>query len=287
MRPVDKNRKYGDRRFVLPAAVLLHLLSSILLLASSIPLFVGCAAQEALPAANEHLALLQQRVEQKLVSFRAEFGFPAAVAAFVLPDGTAGAAAAGLSDNEAGRPMTVRDRILSGSIGKTYVAAVALQLVAEGKLDLDAPISRRLGKEEWFGRLPNGSDITVRMLMNHTSGIAEHVQVPEFGRQVGEDPDRVWRPEELVGFILDREPLFAAGEGWSYADTNYIVLGMILERIAGRTFYEELKRRVLVPPSSRTRSRPQAAPFRAWFRATPATSPPSRDRARRSGTAAS
>jgi D-alanyl-D-alanine carboxypeptidase len=137
--------------------------------------------------------------------------------------------------------------MLSGSIGKTYVAAVMLQLVQEGRVDLDAGIGRWFGKESWFERLPNAKEITLRMLMNHTSGIPEHVLMEEFIASLRKEPDRVWKPEELIAFVLGKEPLFPAGKGWSYADTNYILVGMIIERVTKNSFYNELNRRILKP----------------------------------------
>src|SRR5262249_18163459 len=126
-----------------------------------------------------------------------------------------------------------------------YVSAVTLQLVEEGLLNLDDKIEKWLGNEPWFARLPNAKDITLRMLMNHTSGIPEHVLDKRFTKAMLDQPDKIWKPEELVAFILDRQPLFEAGKGWSYADTNYIVVGMIFERVSGKTVYGEVQRRIL------------------------------------------
>jgi len=204
-----------------------------------------CQIQESVP--DTCTAMLKDELRDKLDEFRKEHKFPGAVLAYAFNDGREGAVASGLSDLEEKTKMTVDDWMLSGSIGKTYVAAVALQLVGEGKLVLDSKISKWLGKEKWFPRLPNSRDITVRMLMNHTSGIPEHVLLPEYGKAVGDSPDRIWRPEERLEYILDAEPKFKTGEGWSYADTNYIVLGVIIEKITGATYYDELKRRILMP----------------------------------------
>ena len=204
-------------------------------------------AQPAQVTKTPALDVLKERLQKKLDAYCVEYDLPGGVVGFVLSDGQEGAVAAGFSDLEVKKPMTVRDRLLSGSIGKTYVSAVALQLVGEKKLDLDAKISNWFEEEKWFPQLPNGKDITVRMLMNHTSGIPEHVRLPEFGKAVGENPDHVWKPVELLEYILDKKPLFPAGKGWAYADTNYIVLAMILETITDRTYYEELRLRVLKP----------------------------------------
>jgi D-alanyl-D-alanine carboxypeptidase len=153
----------------------------------------------------------------------------------------------GYSDIESESPLKPAQRMLAGSIGKTFVSAVTLQLVDEGKLDLDDRIEKWMGKEPWFDRLPNARQITLRMLMNHTSGIPEHVLNKDFIKTLLEQPDKVWKPEELIAFILDRAPLFEAGEGWAYADTNYILVGMVFERVSGRTVYGEIARRFLNP----------------------------------------
>ncbi|UCC32011.1 MAG: beta-lactamase family protein, partial [Phycisphaerales bacterium] len=153
----------------------------------------------------------------------------------------------GVSSQGTTRPMTPRDRMLLGSIGKTYVTAVMLKLVEEGRVELDSKISRLFGHDEWFPRLPNAHGITLRMLMNHTSGISRYIYTPEFQAAIKGQPHKIWRPEELLSFILDAKPLFPVGQGWSYSDTNYILVGMIIERVTGRTYYEELTDRILMP----------------------------------------
>lgn len=197
---------------------------------------LGCVPEECL-----------RRVQEKLDEFREERKCPGVTLGFVLQTGRGGALASGVSNKATGRAMTPDDRMLLGSIGKTYVAAVLLKLVEEGRVELDTKISRWLGRDEWFSRLPNAHDITLRILMNHTSGIPRYIYTPEFQAAVKAQPHKIWRPEELVSFILDAEPLFPAEQGWSYADTNYILAGMIVERVTGRTYYEELSDRVLRP----------------------------------------
>ncbi|HSI87489.1 MAG TPA: serine hydrolase domain-containing protein, partial [Pyrinomonadaceae bacterium] len=126
-------------------------------------------------------------------------------------------------------------------------AATALQLVKEGKIGLDDKVSKYLGEEAWFERLPNASDITVRQLMNHTSGLVRYEFKEKFTKDLSANPDKAWRPEELVAYLFGEAPPFAAGEGWDYSDTNYIVLGMIIEKVTGKTFYDEAERRLIKP----------------------------------------
>lgn len=177
--------------------------------------------------------------------------FPGATAAFVLPDGPPAGFATGYADRELATPMRPDSLQLAGGVGKSFVAAVALSVAQDGALNLDDPISKWLGQERWFRRLPNQNYITVRMLLNHTSGIPDHVRDERFIREVRKrfrsDPDFHFSPEQLVQFVLDKDALFAAGRGFSYSDTNYILAGMIIERATQSTYYGELIQRFLTP----------------------------------------
>jgi D-alanyl-D-alanine carboxypeptidase len=192
-------------------------------------------------------AALRQRLQEKLDALHAAGSFPGATVGVALPDGTSLGLAVGLADRESKRRMSPSDLMLQGSVGKTYAAAVALQLVGEGKIRLDDPLEKYLGREPWFARLPNARDITVRMLMNHTSGLVRYEFKEQFTKDLTANPDKVWRPEELIAYVLDTPAPFAAGKGWDYSDTNYIVLGMIVERVTKRRYYDEARRRLLRP----------------------------------------
>jgi D-alanyl-D-alanine carboxypeptidase len=190
---------------------------------------------------------LAKKLQDRFTELRKENEFPGVNIGLTMPDGRSLTVSVGYADLESKRPMRPADRMLAGSIGKTYVSAATLQLVEERRLNLDDKIETWLGKEPWFDRLPNARQITLRMLMNHSSGIPEHVMNKEFHNALRQQPDKVWKPEELVAYVLDAKPLFEAGQGWSYADTNYIVVGMIFERVAGQTVYGEIVRRILKP----------------------------------------
>ena len=193
------------------------------------------------------LSALRERLKAKLAESHQAATFPGVTLGFVLPDGRSGSVSVGLADVEQKAVLKPSDRMLAGSIGKTYVSAVMLQLVEEGKVNLDTKIERWFGSDAWFPRLPNAKDITLRMLMNHSSGIPEHVLNKDFIAEMRKDPDRIWKPEDLLTYILDAKPLFPAGKGWSYADTNYILVGMIFERVTKKTVYGEVQRRILGP----------------------------------------
>jgi len=206
----------------------------------------GCAPARVATPAPAAPDRLQARLQAKLDSLHAAGHFPGATVGVSLPGGRTLGLSTGLADSS-GVAMRPRDRMLAGSVGKTFVAAVALQLVQEGKLGLDQPISTWLGTEPWFGRLPNARSVTVRMLMNHTSGLVRYEFNDAFLRDLNANPMKRWTPAERLAYLLDARPPFEAGKGWDYSDTNYIVLGAIIERITGSTLEREVRRRVLDP----------------------------------------
>lgn len=207
---------------------------------------VACAVLTWTSAASAQ-SELREALESRLAELQLESGVPGVTAGVVLRGGTVLGLAAGVADTMLGLPMTASARLLQGSVGKTYVSAVAMQLVFEGLLDLDAKVSAYLGDEPWFTRLPNHEDVTVRQLMNHTSGIIRYEFNEQFITDLVADPGRVWRPVEQLAYLFDTEAPFPAGEGWDYSDTNYIILGMIIERLTGNTYYDEMQRRLLEP----------------------------------------
>src|SRR5262249_20672883 len=102
-----------------------------------------------------------------------------------------------------------------------------------------------LGGEPWFERLPNAAELTLENLLDHRSGLPRYEFEPAFARDLVAQKDRVWKPAELLGYVLDHPAKNAANAAFSYADTNYIVLGMIVERVTGHTLYDEVQKRLL------------------------------------------
>jgi len=165
--------------------------------------------------------------------------------AYSLPDGNTAAVAGGWANMEKNEKMNPYSRMLGGSTGKVFYSVVALQLVEEGKIKLDTKISTYLGKKDWFERIPNAETLTIRNLMRHSTGIPRYVFSEKFQADVLVDIDKVWKPEELVSYVYDNEPLFAAGSDFAYSDTNYIILCMIIEEVTGNDIYKEVNKRVL------------------------------------------
>jgi D-alanyl-D-alanine carboxypeptidase len=133
------------------------------------------------------------------------------------------------------------DRFRAGSITKSFVATVALQLVGEGRLSLSDTVERWLP-----GILPYGDHVTVRQLLRLTSGVPDN-QGPVEAEWLKGNMSRFWSPRELVALVADKQPDFAPGTAWGYSNTNYVLAGLIVERVTGHRLGRELDRRVFGP----------------------------------------
>ncbi len=152
-------------------------------------------------------------------------------------------AASGVANLQTGRPMDPDLNYRVGSITKPFVATVILQLVGEGRLSLSDTVERWLP-----GVLPYGDQITIRQLLSMTSGVPEYIVTPilelyasDAGRY------RAWSPEELVALIADQPLRFPPGMGFEYSNTNYVLVGMVIEAVTGRSLDDEVTRRILRP----------------------------------------
>ncbi|QGV80614.1 serine hydrolase domain-containing protein [Streptomyces ficellus] len=171
---------------------------------------------------------------------------------------------AGVADRTTGAPRHPRDRYRVGSITKPFVATVVLQLEAEGRLDLDDTVERRLpGVVRGNGH--DGRKITLRQLLNHTSGVYDVTSDPGFqdkvlGSGFLEHRYDTWAPRHLVDIAMRHAPDFAPGTGWSYSNTNYVLAGLVIEKVTGRPYGKEVERRVLKPLGLRATSVPGIDP---------------------------
>src|SRR5215471_11637993 len=161
------------------------------------------------------------------------------------------AAASGVADVATRRPMAVGDRVRVGSITKTMVATVVLQLAAEHRLHLSDSIARWLP-----GLVPGGQAITVRELLQHTSGIYNFTDDPGFLKAVEADPARVWQPRALIRIAVAHPPLFPPGTAFHYSNTEYLLLGLVIEKATGHPLGRELRDRIFVPLGMRRTTLP-------------------------------
>jgi D-alanyl-D-alanine carboxypeptidase len=152
-------------------------------------------------------------------------------------------AAGGYGNLAAHTPVRPTDRFRIGSIAKSFVATVVLQLVGEHKLSLEDTVERWLP-----GLVPNGDRITVRQLLGHRSGLFDFSADPRVLRPyLNGRPGYYWSPRRLVGIAVSHHPLFAPDTGVSYSSTGYVLLGLVVEAVTGASMGAELQRRIFDP----------------------------------------
>ncbi|PJM97775.1 serine hydrolase [Streptomyces sp. CB01373] len=178
------------------------------------------------------------------------------------PRGTV-TARSGVGDLVTRRPVPKDGYLRLGSITKTFVATVMMQLVGEKRISLDQTVEQVLpGVVSGAGN--DGRTITVRDLLRHTSGLSDYIY------DVFPDPStrtyfanrwRAYTPEELVDLAMRHEPAFPAGTRWAYSNTNYVLAGMIIKKITGRTWEQQVHDRILRPLGLRQTDTPGTRPF--------------------------
>ncbi|MEL6461377.1 MAG: serine hydrolase [Cyanobacteria bacterium J06621_15] len=188
---------------------------------------------------------LEQQLNDALDATRVE-EVPGAAVAIVSPFGS-WFGTSGVANVENDTPLQPDDRFPIGSITKTFVATTVLQLVEEGQLSLSDTLTTWL-PESVTADIPNAEDITLEQLLQHTSGVADYIDV--LFNQGATNPGIFLtdlQPEELVDFIDGVEPLFSPGESWQYSNTNFILAGLVVEAATGNNIADEIRTRIIEP----------------------------------------
>jgi D-alanyl-D-alanine carboxypeptidase len=232
MNSLDQGRASRPARHRLPT-LCLAIFASL-----SVVAFVVAAGASAKPAGSG-ATNLQQDVDALVGA-----GAPGAILLVRNGDETT-RLVSGVADLATQRTIGQGDHYRIASLTKTYVSTVVLQLVAEGKLRLSDTV------QQWLpGLVPNGNKITVRMLLIHTSGLYDHERDPEVLQPyLSGDLGYYWSPTRLVKLATSRPPLFAPGATKlsSYSSTNYVILGLVVSAVTGRSVGAELKQRIFQP----------------------------------------
>ncbi|MDX3656703.1 serine hydrolase [Streptomyces sp. ID05-26A] len=184
---------------------------------------------------------VDRRIVQEGLDELAATGVAQGTQAHVTDGRTRFTARSGTAEMNSPRPVPLHGRFRAGSITKSFTSTVVLQLAGEGKVDLDAPVVRYLP-----GLVD--SRITVRHLLQMTGGLYNYTDSLAFDPQ-GFEPIRFrrWQPEELVAIATAKPLDFEPGTKWNYSNTNYVVLGLVIEKITGRPYEKAVAQRVLKP----------------------------------------
>ena len=212
--------------------------------ATTVPATTVAPTTTVAPGIN--LAAATDDLEAELASWIAEQDVAGAVFAVSVPGQDVVVVPVGLASRETGTAIEADDYFRIGSVTKMTTATMLLQLQEEGLVDLDAPLVDLL--PSWAERnLAAGSDITPRMLLNHTTGIIAYETDPDFFGLALTRLNTAFEPDEIIDFALDKGLLFEPGTQWSYATTNYLLAGQLVEEITGNAAHEELDARLLNP----------------------------------------
>ena len=211
-------------------------------------LAVPLVAAIALGAAGGAASAAPSKGEAESLKSRAQglvdAGYPAALAAVTDSKGESAGVAVGKGSLETGQAPPLDGEVRIGSNTKTFVAVVVMQMVQEGKVGLDEPIETYLpGLIKGEGI--DASKITVRQLLQHTSGLPEYTDTVPGRSDIFQIKDHYAQPRDLLDTALSKPAAFEPGTQWAYTNTNYVVLGMLIERVSQRPVGEQIDQRII------------------------------------------
>ena len=211
-------------------------------------LAVPVVAAIALGAAGGAASAAPSKGEAESLKSRAQGlvgdGYPAVLAAVSDSKGESAGVAVGKGSLETGQAPPMDGEVRVGSNTKTFVAVVVMQMVQEGKVGLDEPIETYLpGLIKGEG--VDGSRITVRQLLQHTSGLPEYTDTTPGSGDIFQIKDHYIPPRDLLDTALGKPAAFEPGTQWKYTNTNYVVLGMLVERVSQRPVGEQIDQRIV------------------------------------------
>ncbi|MGB2691600.1 MAG: serine hydrolase, partial [Thermodesulfobacteriota bacterium] len=183
---------------------------------------------------------LVERLKQILSDNMEEFGIPGALVGVWIPGEGSLIIEEGVSDIETNEAIVKEDHLRIGSVTKSFTVTVILQLVDEGLINLNDPLSK------FFPEIENSS-ATVGELTNMRSGIFNYTEDNNFVLELIQNLLRKWAPQELVDVADSNLPYFTPDGGWHYSNTNTVILGMIIEQVTGNFIGDEIQKRIIEP----------------------------------------
>lgn len=184
-------------------------------------------------------AALRTRLQAELDAVRARLGIPGVSVTIIFRDGSSWIGSSGRADVGRRVDVTPETAFALASVSKTYTAALILDLARDGLIDLDAAARRYVPEAALDKR------ISIRMLLDHTSGLDDYFLHPPIDRALQANPDAFWSVKRTLTYV--GKPYFPPGRGWHYSNTNYLYLGLIAERVTGQPLAAQLRKRFFAP----------------------------------------
>lgn len=212
---------------------------AIVLLLALVPLCAGSCGSSG--GGQQFSKDIQEKLGKGVDATMAKFGVPGAIIGVWVPGKGEWLSVRGDANVKTGAKPKLSDHVRIGSISKTFTATVILQLVDEGKLTLDD----KLDEFDLGVTVPNQDKIAVRNLLNMTSGLYDFTTSDQFWADFYANPTKPWTPKQLVAITAAQPPIAEPGQEYRYCNTNYILLGLIIEKVTGRSVKEEITTRTI------------------------------------------
>jgi CubicO group peptidase (beta-lactamase class C family) len=178
-------------------------------------------------------------LQARLAGIGRKYAIPGMSVAIIFPDGTTWVGTTGMRDVATGAPVTPDTSFAIASVSKTFTSALVMSLVQDGRIALDAPVATYLPERRV------DPAITVRTLLDHTSGLRDYFLDPAIDAALLKDRSRSWTEADSLAYV--GKPYFKPGRGWHYSNTNYLLLGMLAERVGGASLGDQLRSRFFEP----------------------------------------
>nr|WP_095875609.1 serine hydrolase domain-containing protein [Streptomyces sp. TLI_235] len=198
---------------------------------------------------------LTARLDRTIEDVRRQAGIPGVVVGLWMPGRGSYVRATGVADTATRRPMAADSFVRIGSETKTFTVTALLELVDDGLVRLDDPISA------YVRGVPNGDRITLRHLAEMRSGLFPYTSDPDFIHDLLSEPERAFNPWEVLSYGYRHPNTFAPGEEFQYSNSNLVLLGLVVEKVSGQPLPDFLRRRVLRPAHLRHTLFPTGAEF--------------------------
>ncbi|MET7299192.1 serine hydrolase domain-containing protein [Embleya sp. NPDC005575] len=202
----------------------------------------GTSVRSDAPAGSaQRVPSFAETLTPELIALMQRLRVPGAIVSIRTPEWGTWTTTLGTGNLADGTPMRTADHMRVGSITKTFTGTIILQLVQEGRLSLEDPVAA------FRPDVPDGQHITIRQLLQMTSGLYNYTEDPDFNRTLDERPQTSWTPDELLAIAFRHPSYFPPGGGFHYSNTNTVLLGLIAEKLTGRPLAELFEQHIFRP----------------------------------------